>query len=113
MNIYLQTDRQPTPVLLPGEFHGQRSLVGYSPWDHKESDTTERLHFTSVVKKIPANIGDNRCRFRLWFGNIPWRRTWLSITVLLSGKPHEQRSLMGYSLWGCKKSDTTEATWHT
>ena len=38
---------QPTPVLLPGESHGQRSLVGYSPWGHKESDTTERLHFTS------------------------------------------------------------------
>ena len=31
----------PTPVLLPGESHGQRSLVGYSPWGHKESDTTE------------------------------------------------------------------------
>ena len=30
-----------TPVFLPGEFHGQRSLVGYSPWDHKESDTTK------------------------------------------------------------------------
>ena len=34
---------QPTPVLLPGKFHGQRSLVGYSPWDHKESDTTVQL----------------------------------------------------------------------
>ena len=31
----------PTPVFLPGESHGQRSLVGYSPWGHKESDTTE------------------------------------------------------------------------
>ena len=31
---------RPTPVFLPGEPHGQRSLVGYSPWDHKESDTT-------------------------------------------------------------------------
>ena len=31
----------PTPVFLPGKFHGQRSLVGYSPWGHKESDTTE------------------------------------------------------------------------
>ena len=29
------------PVFLPGEFHGQRGLVGYSPWGHKESDTTE------------------------------------------------------------------------
>ena len=31
----------PARVLLPGESHGQRSLVGYSPWDHKELDTTE------------------------------------------------------------------------
>ena len=29
------------PVFLPGEFHGQRSLVGYSPWGHRELDTTE------------------------------------------------------------------------
>ena len=35
----------PTPVLLPGTSHGQRSLVGCSPWGRKESDTTERLHF--------------------------------------------------------------------
>ena len=35
--------QQPTPVFSPGEFHGQRSLVGYSPWGHKESDTTEQL----------------------------------------------------------------------
>ena len=39
---------QPTPVLLPEKFHGLRSLVGYSPWGHKESDTTEQLHFTSL-----------------------------------------------------------------
>ena len=32
---------QPTPVFLPGEFNGQRSLVGYSPWGHRESDTTK------------------------------------------------------------------------
>ena len=32
---------QPTPVFLPGEFHGQRSLAGYSPWGHKESNLTE------------------------------------------------------------------------
>ena len=33
----------PTPVFLPGEFRGQRSLEGYSPWRHKELDVTERL----------------------------------------------------------------------
>ena len=39
---------QPTPVFLPGEFHGQRSLAGYSPWVRKESDMTERLTHTSI-----------------------------------------------------------------
>ena len=34
---------QPTPVFLHRESHGKRSLVGYSPWGHKESDTTEQL----------------------------------------------------------------------
>ena len=38
---------QPTPVFLPGKFHGQRSLAGYSPWDHRESDTTEQLILTN------------------------------------------------------------------
>ena len=37
--------QQPTPVLLPGKSHGQRSLVGYSPWGCKESYMTEGLHF--------------------------------------------------------------------
>ena len=37
---------QPTPVLLAGESHGGRSLVDYSPWGRKESDTTERFHYT-------------------------------------------------------------------
>ena len=36
-------EKLPTPVFWPGEFHGQRSLAGYSPWGHKESDMTERL----------------------------------------------------------------------
>ena len=42
-----------TPVFWPGEFHGQRSLAAYSPWGHKESDTTERLtlsHFLLLHK---------------------------------------------------------------
>ena len=40
---------QPTPVFLPGESHGQRSLVGYSPWGGKELDMTEQLtHHTDT-----------------------------------------------------------------
>ena len=40
----LEKGMQPTPVFWPGEFHGQRSLAGYSPWGHKESDMTEGLN---------------------------------------------------------------------
>ena len=36
-------EQQPTPVFLPEESHGQRSLVGYNPWGHKELDMTEWL----------------------------------------------------------------------
>ena len=35
----------PTSVFLPGEFHKQRSLAGYSPWGHRESDTTEDYYY--------------------------------------------------------------------
>ena len=45
---------QPAPVFLPGESHGQRSLVGCSPRGHKESDTTERL--THTHPRTPFNI---------------------------------------------------------
>ena len=44
---------QPTPVFLPGEFHGQRSLVGNSPWSHKELDTTEQLTLSLRLRKVP------------------------------------------------------------
>ena len=43
--IYYCGQEQPTPVLLPGKPHGQRSLVDCSPWGQEESDTTEWLHF--------------------------------------------------------------------
>ena len=40
----LEEGRQPTPVFWPEECHGQRSLVGYIPWGHKESDMAEQLN---------------------------------------------------------------------
>ena len=40
---------QPTPVFLPGESHGQRGLVGYSSWGHKESDVTEQLNNHNIT----------------------------------------------------------------
>ena len=43
-----------TPVFLPEEFHGQRSLVGYSPWGCKESDMTEQLTQNNTDKGVGA-----------------------------------------------------------
>ena len=51
-----------------------------------------------------------RLEFDPWVGKIPWRRTWQPTPVFLAGKSHGQRNLGCYSPWGCKESDTTEAT---
>ena len=44
---------QPTPVFLPGEYHGQRSLAGYIPWGLKESHMTERIS-TAHIRSVNA-----------------------------------------------------------
>ena len=55
---------QPTPVSLPGKSHGQRSMAGYSPWGHRESDTAEH----SAPRTIRMNFSP-RCHYqeKLWF----------------------------------------------
>ena len=45
---------QPTPEILPGESHGQRSLTGYSPWGHEESDRTEQLNNNKEGRKLTS-----------------------------------------------------------
>ena len=49
-----------------------------------------------------------RCGFRPWVGKIPWRREWQPTPGLLPRESRGQRSLAGYSPWGCKELDTTE-----
>ena len=59
--LYVNDQRRqwhPTPVLLPGKSHGQRSLVGCSPWGHWESDTTEWLHFHFSLSCIGEGNGN-------------------------------------------------------
>jgi len=53
-----------------------------------------------------------RCGFHPWVRKVPWRRAWQPTPVLLPGESHGQRSLAGYSAWGCRESDTTEVTEH-
>ena len=59
-NLYnvCQMQWHPTPVLLPGKSHGQRSLVGCSPWGCEELDTTERLHFSFSLTCIGEGNGN-------------------------------------------------------
>ena len=115
-----------TPVLLPGKSHGWRSLVGCSPWGCEESDTTERLHFHFSLSCIGEGNGNplqcscldnprdggawwaavygvakSRTRlndFHILFWGLP---RWRSTPVLLPGKSHGRRSLVGCSPWGC------------
>ena len=76
---------QSTPVLLPGKSHGQRSLVGYSPWGRKESDTTERLYLTPYYGEGNGNPLQCSCLENPRDGGARWAaicgvaqsRTWL------------------------------------
>ena len=79
---------QPTLVLLPGEFHRQRSLVGCSPWGHEESDMASLSLFTFMH----------------------WRRNWQPTPVVLPGESQGQGNLVGGRLWGRTELDTTEVT---
>ena len=81
----------PTPVFLPEEFHRQRSLVGYSSWDSKELGTTEQLS-----RKTDNDVH----RAFAFVFSCSWRRQWHPTPVLLPGKSHGQRSLVGCSPWG-------------
>ena len=80
----------PTLVLLPGKSHGQRSLVGCSPWGRWVGHdwTTSLWHFTFMH----------------------WRRKWQPTPVFLPGESQGRGSLVGCHLWGRTESDTTEAT---
>ena len=58
MYIYWRRQWQPTPVLLPGNSHGWKSLVDCSPWGREELDTTERLHFHFSLSCIGEGNGN-------------------------------------------------------
>ena len=73
----------PTPVFLPGEFQGQRTLTGYSPWSFRVGHDGATNTHICIGKKHTLNI---------------YRSQYL----------YYQRSLLGYSPWGHKESDTTE-----
>ena len=66
----------------------------------------------SVVKNPPAVQEMQETRVQSWVGKIAWKRAWQLTLVFLPGEFHGWRNLVGYNPWGCKESDTTEATQH-
>ena len=76
----------PSPVLLPGNTHGRRSLVGCSTWDCWGLDWAASLSLFTFMR---------------------WRRKWQPTPVLLPGESHGRRSLVGCSPWGLYELDTT------
>ena len=62
---------------------------------------------SQAIENLPA-MQEIKPGFDAWVGKIPWRREWLPTPVFLPGKFLGQRSLVGYSPWGRKESDTIE-----
>ena len=88
---------------------------------HSYMTTGKTIHICYILKVCLAGVvfpasSDSkesafqcrRPRFDPWVGKIPWRREWLPTPVFLPGESHGQRSLVGYSLWGCRELDMTE-----
>ena len=88
MILFWRRKWQPTPILLPRESCGQRSLAGCCPQGRTESDTTEATQHVCMH----------------------WRRKWQSTPVFLPGESQGRGSLVGCRLWGRTESDTTEVT---
>ena len=71
---------------------------------YKSGNISDGLLLRLSSKESACKAGDG---FDPWVRKIPWRREWLPSAVFLPGESHGQRSLVGYSLWGHKESDTT------
>ena len=105
-------EQQPTPVFLPGEFHGERSLEGYSPRDHKESDMAEWLSLSlQVVQWWRIHLPVQEAQ-ETWIRSLgqenPLKEGMATHSNILTWRiPWTEES---GRLWGCKELDVTEYT---
>ena len=109
---------QPTSFLHPWDFPGKSTKVGchclFCNYNYSILNSSD--HRRPVASQGGASSKEyacqcrrcKRCGFNPWVRKIPWSRKQQLTPVLLPGKSHGQRSLVGYSPWGCKQSDTTE-----
>ena len=86
---------QPTPVFLPGKFHGQKSLAGCSPWDHKESDIAGQLsmHMHTSAPTVECRLYLTDAHTEVCVES--WRTepfVWITLA--------QQRELPSFPAWG-------------
>ena len=77
----------------------------WSDWTHMYAPHNQA---SLVVQRKRTCLPSAMCGFDPWAGKIPWRRRWQSTSVFLPGESQGQRSLVGYSPWDGKESDTTK-----
>ena len=95
---------QPTPIFLPGESHGQRSLVGYSPWGHKELDTTERLstHAYTSQSESAGCTGFSKIKIEL----LTSLKRWFFKVLIITQRSLKMQSRESAQLPTCKRASS-------
>ena len=111
-----QISKSPFPLLLNREHNNYYPFTLTSKWDN--ACFTKYMNVCNAEYAIWGFLEGSdgkksacQCRrlgFDPWARKIPWRRNWLPTPVFLPGKFHGQKSLAGYSPWGCKELDMTE-----
>ena len=92
VSVLLQHDLHAINVIILGVQYDELGFPGWHQWQES----------TCQCRRL------KRRRFDPWVGKIPWSRKWLPTPVFLPGESHGQRSIVGYTPWGHKASDTTE-----
>ena len=77
-------------------------------WSGKNEKGMYKYRASQSLNGKESTCQCRRHRFDPWVGKTPWRRRWQPILVFLPGEFYGQRSLVGYSLWGCKESGMTK-----
>ena len=97
--------------ILPGKSHGRRSLVGCSPWDHEESDTTERLHFHFSLSCIGEGNG-NPLQCSCLQNPRDRRARWAAISGVAQSRTRLKRLSSSSRSSSSRSSSRIKPVWH-
>ena len=100
-------------------YSSPRKWISHSQFaSSQQAENTEEKGLNNIISRLSRLLSGKestcqcrkckRLRFDPWVRQIPWRRKWQPTPVSLPGKFHGQRSLVGYSPWGCKESEMTK-----